>query len=53
MRKPAMKAFFTLLTLGKGGGTRPNWERWIAIFSTSVTIGLIAIYVWEKTVARW
>ncbi len=49
----SVKAIFTILTLYRDEKTRPDWERLILIFSTAVTIGLIAIYVWGKTTSRW
>ncbi len=49
----AVKAIFTILTLTKGEKTRPDWERMILIFSTIVTIGLIAIYIYAKATSRW
>ena len=53
MRRFAMKAFFAALTLNKAGRRRIDWDRSILIFSTLVTIGLIALYVVGKTTSRW
>ena len=49
----SVKAIFTILILSRGERDRPDWERLILIFSTAVTIGLIAVYVWGKTTSRW
>jgi len=53
MRRIALKALFTMLNLNKGENERPDWERRITIFSTGVTIGLVAIYAWGKSTSRW
>jgi hypothetical protein len=53
MRKFAFKALFTLLTLNRTERKRLDWDRLILIFSTSVTVGLIALYVFGKTTSRW
>ena len=50
MRKVGLKALLTLLSLNRD---RPHWDRVILIFSTSVTLGLIAMYVYEKVGSRW
>jgi hypothetical protein len=52
MRKVGLKALLTLLALNRTRD-RPHWDRVILIFSTSVTIGLIAMYVYEKVGSRW
>jgi hypothetical protein len=52
MRKVGLKALFTLLSLNRAKD-RPHWDRVILIFSTSVTLGLIAMYVYEKVGSRW
>ncbi len=53
MRRFAPKALFALLTLNKGNNTRFDWGRMIAVVSTLVTIGLVALYVYEKLTGRW
>jgi hypothetical protein len=52
MRKAGLKGLFTLLSLNRAKD-RPHWDRIILIFSTSVTLGLIAMYVYEKVGSRW
>jgi len=47
------QALFSILALSKAGKTRLDWDRIILIFSTSVTIGLIALYVYGKATSRW
>jgi hypothetical protein len=53
MRRFALKALFTLLSLNRAERERPDWDRVILIFSTSVTIGLAALYAYGKATARW
>jgi len=53
MRKGLSKALVSLLTLSRTEGARPNWDRIIPVASTAVTIGLIALYTYEKSVGRW
>jgi hypothetical protein len=53
MRKVGLKALFALLALNKARKDRPDWDRVILIFSTSVTIGLVALYVYGKVNSRW
>jgi hypothetical protein len=53
MRQFAMKALFAALSLNKAERDRINWDRRILIFSTLVTIGLIALYAYGKATSRW
>ena len=53
MRKFAAKAIFALLTLNRAENRSPPWDRIILIFSTAVTIGLVALYVFGKATSRW
>jgi hypothetical protein len=53
MRKVGLKALFALLALNRARNDRPHWDRVILIFSTSVTIGLVALYVYGKVSSRW
>ena len=53
MRRLPLKALFAALTLNKAEHKRPDWDRVIRIFSTSVTIGLVALYVYGKATSRW
>lgn len=53
MRRFAMKAFFAMLTLGRSGAPRIDGDRVILIFSSAVTAGLVALYVWGKATSRW
>ncbi len=48
----SVKAIFTILTLNRDQ-ERPDWDRVITIFSSCVTIALVAIYVWGKATSRW
>ena len=47
MRKIGFKAFAAILTAGRHSKRHANWT--IAIFSTIVTIGLIALYIMQET----
>jgi hypothetical protein len=53
MRRFAMKAMFSLLTLQRGDETRLRWDRIVLIGSTLVTIGLIALYAYGKAEGSW
>jgi len=53
MRRLPLKALFAVLTLNKAGKKRLDWDRVILIFSTAVTVGLIALYVIGKLASRW
>jgi hypothetical protein len=53
MRRFAFKALFAMLSLNRAGRKRPDWDRMILIFSTSVTVGLVALYAYGKATARW
>jgi hypothetical protein len=53
MRRFAMKAIFSLLTLNRTRKRRPDLDRFILIFSTAVTVGLVALYIYGKNTARW
>ena len=51
MRRIALKAIFALFMLDRA--ERPDWDRFILILSTGVTIGLVALYVYGKSTSRW
>ena len=53
MHRFAPKAIFALLTLGRPERKQLDWDRTILIFSICVTIGLVALYVYGKSTARW
>jgi len=53
MRRFALKALFAVLTLNKTEKKRLDWDRIILVFSTAVTVGLIALYVYGKVTSRW
>jgi hypothetical protein len=48
MRKIGIKALATILTIGLRSKTRIDWTLQITIFSTVVTLSLIALYVFQK-----
>jgi len=47
------KALLTVLALNGPHRKRPNWDRTIILFSTVVTVGLVALYAWGKATSRW
>jgi hypothetical protein len=53
MLRFAMKALFTALNLNRAERTRSDWDRAVLIVSTAVTLGLVALYVFGKSTARW
>jgi hypothetical protein len=53
MRRLAMKALFTLLSLWRGERVRTDWERNAIVISTAVTLGLVALYFVGKATTRW
>ena len=53
MRRLPLKALFAALTLNKTESKRIDFDRVVLIFSTAVTVGLIALYVYGKATSRW
>jgi hypothetical protein len=53
MGRFALKAVLTALTVNRADNRRPDWDRIVLLASTSVTIGLIALYAYGKVTARW
>jgi hypothetical protein len=53
MRRFAMKALFMVLNFNRAERERIDWDRAVIISSTVVTFGLIALYVFGKSTARW
>jgi hypothetical protein len=53
MRRFAMKALFAALNLDRTERTRIDWDCRILIFSTAVTIALVALYIFGKATSRW
>ncbi len=53
MRRLPLKALFAVLALNKTGRERLDWDRVILIFSTAVTIGLVALYAYGTIALRW
>lgn len=53
MRRFGMKALFTVFNLRRGRRTRIDRERIVLIFSTAVTVGLVALYILGKATSRW
>jgi hypothetical protein len=46
------KTIFALFTFGRADKWL-GWDWIITIFSTCVTIGLVALYVYGKSTSRW
>ena len=53
MPRFAPKVIFALFTFGRAQRKRRDWDRVVTIFSTCVTIGLVALYVYGKSTSRW
>ena len=53
MRRFAMKALFTALNFNRPDRRRIDWDRTVAVFSTTVTLGLVALYIFGKSATRW
>ena len=53
MRRFAMKALFMVLNFNRAERQRIEWDRAVLIASTAVTLGLIALYIFGKSTARW
>jgi hypothetical protein len=53
MPRFGLKALFAILALNKTGRRRPDWDRIVLIFSTAITIGLVALYAFGKATSRW
>jgi hypothetical protein len=49
MAKSGLKAVRALMVLGRRSKHHVNWTLSVAIFSTLVTIGLVAIYLMQET----
>ena len=49
MGKSGLKAVRALMALGRHPKRRTNWTLSVAIFSTLITIGLVAIYLMLET----
>jgi len=48
MPKIGLKAFTAILLFGRSSNKRVNWTLVIALFSTLVTLALVAAYVFER-----
>jgi hypothetical protein len=53
MRTQGLKALIAILSIKKASNKRFNVDRAVLILSTAVTIGLAAIYVFEKVSSCW
>jgi hypothetical protein len=53
MPKFAPKAIFSILTVKKAAADSSKWDRLALVFSTAVTLGLIALYAYGKATSRW
>ena len=47
MRKIGFKALAAILTVGSRSKRHMDWTLVVAIFSTIVTISLVALYIWH------
>jgi hypothetical protein len=53
MPRIAAKALLTLLTANRSRSKPPHWDRVILVASTTVTVGLIALFIYGKATSRW
>lgn len=53
MRRFALKALFAVLTLNKAQNNHLDRDHIILVFSTTVTIALVALYVFGTATSRW
>jgi hypothetical protein len=53
MRKFAPKAIFSILTMRRTAADSRQWDRVALVFSTVVTLGLAAMYLFGKATSRW
>jgi hypothetical protein len=53
MRRIPLKALLAVLTLNRTAKKRLDWDRIVLVFSTAVTVGLIALYGYGKATSRW
>lgn len=53
MSRFAMKALLTALTFDRAERKKLSGDRTVLLFSTLVTVGLVALYGWGKVTARW
>jgi hypothetical protein len=53
MRTFGLKALFAILALKRTRRRWLDWDRVILVFSTAVTIGLVALYAYGKATSRW
>ena len=53
MRRSALKALFTLLTLRRDNEAHVNRDQVILICSGVVTLGLIGLYAYGKATGHW
>jgi hypothetical protein len=51
--KFAGKALLTLLTVSRSHSKPPKCDRMILTLSTTVTVGLVALFIYGKTTAWW
>jgi hypothetical protein len=49
MGKSGLKAVRALMALGRHPKRHANWTLSVAIFSTLITIGLVALYLMQET----
>jgi len=48
-----MKAVLAALTMNRSRRRRLDWDRLVIMFSTVVTVGLFAAYLYGKATSRW
>jgi hypothetical protein len=48
MRRVGLKALTAILTIGRRSKRHIDWTLLIALFSTVVTVGLVALYILDR-----
>lgn len=48
MRRAGLKALTAILTVGRRSRRHVDWTLLIALFSTVVTLGLVALYILDR-----
>jgi hypothetical protein len=48
MKRIGLKALVAILTIGRRSRKHVDWTLLIRIFSTIVTLSLVALYIWQR-----
>jgi len=53
MPRLGAKALLTALAANRSRSKQPSWDRMILMLSITVTLGLIALFIYGKATSRW